>query len=74
MKEQKIVTLPNGFEVDLYSDNWVPASGGTETPFVARSGSRLLYCWQPSTGRHAYLNLENDMILSDDEAKMHLSW
>jgi hypothetical protein len=28
---------------------------------------RLLYVWQPSTGNHAYLNLDNDMILSEKE-------
>lgn len=48
--------------------NWYPASGGTETEFVTRGGHRLLYCWQPSTGKHAYLNLDTDIILSDDEA------
>lgn len=47
---------------------WFPASGGTETPFRTRSGRRLLYCWQPSTGRHAYLDCETDLILSDEEA------
>lgn len=49
---------------------WVPACGGTETPFTTRSGARLLYCWQPSTGKHAYLNVETDLILSDEEAEM----
>jgi len=48
--------------------NWVPACGGTETAFTTRSGRRLLYCWQPSTGRHAYLDVQTDLILSDDEA------
>jgi hypothetical protein len=48
--------------------DWFPASNGTETPFHARTGKRLLYCWQPSTGRHAYLDLGSDIILSDDEA------
>lgn len=48
--------------------NWVPANGGTETPFVSRSGRRLLYCWQPVTGRHAYLDCDSDVILSDAEA------
>jgi len=46
--------------------NWVPACGGTETPFRMR-GYKLLYVWQQSTGRHAYLNVETDMILSDAE-------
>ena len=48
--------------------NWYPACGGTEVPFYTRNGQRLLYCWQPSTGRHAYLDCDADMILSDDEA------
>lgn len=48
--------------------NWVPANGGTEQPFYTRAGRRLLYCWQPSTGRHAYLDCGTDLILSDEEA------
>jgi hypothetical protein len=52
--------------------NWVPACGGTEKPFMTRSGVRLLYCWQQSTGRHAYLNCETDLIISDEEARMVL--
>ena len=51
------------------NDNWIPANGGTETPFTSRTGVRLLYCWQPSTGRHAYLNLDTDIILTDEEAE-----
>lgn len=47
---------------------WVPASGGTEQPFFTRSRRRLQYCWQPSTGKHAYLDLGTDMILTDEEA------
>jgi len=53
--------------------NWFPASNGTETPFVTRTGHRLLYCWQPSTGKHAYLNCETDLILSDQEAETILA-
>jgi hypothetical protein len=47
---------------------WVPACGGTETPFMTRSGRKLLYCWQPSTGRHAYLDCLSDILLTDEEA------
>jgi hypothetical protein len=47
---------------------WYPACGGTEVPFIARSGRKLLYCWQPSTGRHAYLDMGTDMFLTDQEA------
>jgi len=53
--------------------NWVPACNGTEKPFVSRSGHRLLYCWQQSTGRHAYINLDTDILLSDDEARAALA-
>lgn len=47
---------------------WLPANGGTEAPFTSRSGRTLLYCWQPTTGRHAYLDCGTDLILSDEEA------
>ena len=57
---------------DKSQGNWYPACGGTETPFVSRSGHRLLYCWQPSTGNHAYINLDTDMVLTQEEAEMSL--
>ena len=50
------------------NDNWLPANNGTETPFTTRTGKRLLYVWQPSTGKHAYLDCDTDLILSDEEA------
>lgn len=53
--------------------NWFPACDGTETPFKSRSGLRLLYCYQPSTGRHAYLNLDTYTILTDEEAQAALA-
>jgi len=52
---------------------WTPACGGTETVFQARTGKRLLYCWQQTTGKHAYLDVDSDIILSDEEARMHLN-
>jgi len=66
-------TKQNDFDFDaamtrLRQGPWVPASNGTEVPFTTRGGFRLLYCWQPSTGDHAYLDLGRDMFLSDDEA------
>lgn len=54
--------------------DWYPASGGTETPFTTATGRRVLYCWQPSTGRHAYLDLGTDFILSDEEAGAALGY
>lgn len=53
-------------------DNWYPACGGTEKPFVSRSGKRMLYVFQPSTGNHAYMDVDTDMILTDDEAQRYL--
>lgn len=58
---------------DPSQGNWYPASGGTETPFVTRTGKRLLYVWQPSTGQHAYLDLDTDLILSDEDAAYALA-
>jgi hypothetical protein len=52
--------------------NWYPASGGTETPFVTRERRRLLYVYQPSTGKHAYLDLDTDIVLTDAEARFAL--
>lgn len=46
---------------------WVPACGGTETPFETRTGYRLLYCHQPRTGKHAYLDLGTDLFIPDAE-------
>jgi len=55
------------------ADRWVPASGGTETPFFARSGAKLLYVFNPRTGKHAYLHMGSDLVLSDEEASIHLA-
>jgi hypothetical protein len=52
--------------------NWYPANGGAERPFKSRSGRMLLYCYQPSTGRHAYLDCGTDLILSDEDAMLAL--
>lgn len=52
--------------------NWVPACDGTEVPFYTRTGRRLLYMWQPSTGSHAYLDCESDIFLTDEEASAAL--
>lgn len=54
--------------------SWVPACGGQETPFLSRSGRKLLYCWQPSTGRHAYLDCGTDIILSQEEADVAMGY
>jgi hypothetical protein len=66
---QELITLVDKV---LTNGNWYPACGGTEIPFRTRGGHRLLYCWQPSTGRHAYINTETDIVLTDDEARATL--
>lgn len=47
---------------------WLPACAGSEVPFFTRSGRRLLYVYQPSTGKHAYLDCQTDLILDQAEA------
>lgn len=44
------------------ADTWVPAAAGHEEPTTYRDGRRLLYCFNPATGEHRYLNLGNDTI------------
>ena len=52
---------------------WVPACGGTEKPFTSRTGKRMLYCWNTGSGKHAYLDLDNDLIMTDEEARAALA-
>jgi hypothetical protein len=52
------------------AQNWIPANGGREVPFTSRSGRRLLWCYQPATGEHAYVDCDNDLIISDEEARL----
>ena len=63
----------DGLRLAREQGNWYPACGGTETPTRYRSGRTLLYVWQPSTGRHAYLDMGTDLILSDEEAGIAVS-
>jgi len=62
----------NCFSNHSWFHSWHPACGGTEVPFPTRTGRRLLYVWQPCSGRHAYLDLGTDLILSDEEARLAL--
>lgn len=43
---------------------WVPGCGGSEEPFEYW-GERWLYVFQPSSGRHGYLNLSTDVVHED---------
>ena len=58
--------------VALRVDNWLPACNGTETPFETRTRRKLLYCWNPATGKHGYIDCGTDMLLSDEEAAIAL--
>jgi hypothetical protein len=60
-------------EQRLAQSPWMPASGGTETPFHTRGGRLLQYLYQPATGEHAYIDCETDIFLTDDEANRELS-
>lgn len=55
-------------ECAMKTGYWIPACGGTEVPFVSRSGKKLLYCWNPVTGEHAYLDCGSDIFLTNEEA------
>jgi hypothetical protein len=65
-----LVELLNEKQEKANNGPWLPASGGTEEPFFTRTGKKLLYCWQPTTGKHAYLDMGTDIILTDQEANM----
>ena len=71
-KPPTVVEQLDAAEAKRRDGAWFPASGGTEEPFVTRTGRRLQYCWQPSTGDHAYLDCGTDLILSDEDAMQAL--
>ena len=74
MCAQQFVTKKDSYGTMANSkDNWYPANGGKEEPFITRTGARLLYVWQPSTGKHAYLDTKSDLILTDEEAQTLLA-
>mgnify|MGYP006970126022 CR=1 FL=1 len=49
---------------------WVPACGGTEQPFVTRSGVKVQYLWNNVTGEHRYINCDNDILIPDNELSL----
>jgi hypothetical protein len=53
----------------INTDNWIPASGGTEKPFTTRTGKKLWYMWNTSTGEHKYLDVDNDIFLDDKDVE-----
>lgn len=44
----------------MNKDQLVPACGGTE-PVSIINGRRWQYCYHPATGRHCYLDVDNDI-------------
>ena len=54
------------------NDNWVPACGGTETPFITRTGRKIHYMWNSTTGEHAYYDVTNDVFLTTEESQIAL--
>jgi len=52
---------------------WVVAGNGEHENFIVTpTGSRLIRCVQPATGKHAYLNHATGKVLSDKEVLKHL--
>lgn len=70
---ESVIDILNRLQAKREQGNWIPANNGSEVTFYTRSGRRLLYCWQPSTGNHAYLDCDTDLILSDEEARLALA-
>jgi hypothetical protein len=71
-KQKTVAEILNERQAKAEQGNWIPACNGSEKPFTTRTGKVLLYCWQPTTGRHAYLDCGTDIILSDEEARCAL--
>jgi hypothetical protein len=56
----------------MTNDRWVAGCGGTEVPFVTRTGRKLHYMWNMTTGEHAYYDCINDIFLDTEEAMIAL--
>jgi hypothetical protein len=52
--------------VTMNLDIWVPACGGTEEISLVRN-KRILYCYNPKTKKHAWLDVDSDMIMTNEE-------
>ena len=55
------------------ADTWVSACQGTERPFTGRAGVRMLYCYNPKQVRHAYINLDTDIEMTNEEVDANLA-
>jgi len=49
------------------TEPWVIATGGNSVPFVSRNGKKYLLIWNPKLRQNAYLEVESDVIITDDE-------
>ena len=62
----------NRFPTEAELENrgqWVAACGGSETPMTINN-VRVLYCWNTASKRHAYMNLDTDMIMDDGDFEL----
>ena len=50
---------------------FIPACGGTEVPFRTRSGVTVQYLYNPTTGEHAYINCETDILIPNDDLDLY---
>lgn len=73
MTRDQIITAARANWAYARLDAWVPACGGLEVPFTTRTGKRLLYVYNHAEGRHAYLDLGTDLILTDEEARLAIA-
>lgn len=62
--ERNNATIEYAMAIVAKADTWVPAACGHEEITCYRDGRRLLYCFNPATGDHAYINCDTDMIES----------
>jgi len=69
---KSVADIINEREAKRAQGDWRPASGGTEKPFTTRTGRRLLYVHQPSTGQSAYMDMDTDIVLSQRDAEFAL--
>jgi len=53
-------------------ETWVPANGGSEVPFLTRTGKKIWYMFCPTLKIHAYYCVDNDTFLSDEEVNADL--
>jgi hypothetical protein len=67
-----VAEILNANQMSAEQGDWAPACGGSEVPFMTRGGKTLLYCYQASTRKHAYLDCDSDVILTLEEANLYL--